>query len=97
MNKRLTADKVTEYNRAFLVKRRAALSRLKAVPCMDCGGNFPPVAMDFDHVRGEKEFSIAACAKFSWARLMEEIGKCDVVCANCHRIRTHNRRQEKYL
>lgn len=49
--------------------------------------------MDFDHVNG-KEFNLSVAAKtgISMARVMREIGKCDVVCSNCHRMRTHNRK-----
>lgn len=64
---------------------------------MDCGGTFDPVCMDFDHRPGElKLFNIAAwrqySAKVTTAKLLTEIAKCDVVCANCHRLRTHRQR-----
>lgn len=63
--------------------RRAEKDR----PCADCGGRFPPECMDFDHVRGKKAFDIGK-SNFTLARLASEIKKCEVVCANCHRIRT---------
>lgn len=56
-------------------------------PCADCGGVFPPVCMDFDHVRGEKLCNVAKMGTYAWSRVLEEIAKCDLVCANCHRIR----------
>lgn len=49
--------------------------------------------MDFDHVRGEKAFSIAVRYVHSLDKLFAEIEKCDIVCANCHRIRTQARRK----
>jgi len=51
--------------------------------------------MDFDHVRGEKVLSISAMVHkgFSWESILAEIAKCDVVCSNCHRIRTAARGQ----
>lgn len=71
------------------------LDGLKNVPCQDCGGRFPPECMDFDHVRGEKLFGIGAnVSKVPLAKLMAEIEKCELVCANCHRIRTKRRRHE---
>jgi len=73
---------------------RARLAQLKDVPCADCGGRFPSVCMDFDHVRGEKLFLVCKPNSIGPA-LDEEIKKCDVVCSNCHRIRTHNRRLSK--
>ena len=47
--------------------------------------------MDLDHVRGQKKFRLAAVKHVSLETLEEEINKCDVVCSNCHRIRTWNR------
>lgn len=67
--------------------------RLKGHPCADCGGSFPPVVMDFDHVRGEKVIDVAQAFRrlFSLERLLSEVEKCDLVCANCHRQRTFER------
>lgn len=72
---------------------RSAITLLKDQPCADCGNIFPEVCMDFDHVRGEKLFNIStsSCAGFSYDRVMAEIAKCELVCANCHRIRIRNR------
>jgi hypothetical protein len=49
--------------------------------------------LDFDHL-GEKSYNVsdAIARVLSWARIELEIAKCEVVCANCHRIRTHERR-----
>ena len=69
--------------------RKIAL--LKQEPCMDCGFKFPPVAMDFDHVRGVKVATVSQMNSFSWSRVILELDKCDLVCANCHRIRTQSR------
>jgi len=53
--------------------------------------------MDFDHREGEEKlFNISALNANRWvsvAQLLAEIKKCDLVCANCHRERTHQRRQ----
>lgn len=59
-------------------------------PCADCGQVFPPICMDFDHVRGAKVADICGLvlAPSSLQRIMDEIAKCELVCANCHRIRT---------
>lgn len=58
--------------------------------CADCGGIFPPVCMDFDHVRGIKRADISYMVQktYTWTVIEEEIAKCELVCANCHRIRT---------
>lgn len=63
----------------------------KSVPCVDCQRTYPFYVMDFDHVRGEKvaEVSKLAAQASSKKVLLEEIAKCEVVCANCHRERTY--------
>lgn len=60
---------------------------------MDCGGRFPPECMEFDHVRGEKKFTIGSHFHRKLEDLMDEAEKCDIVCSNCHRVRTHRTRQ----
>jgi hypothetical protein len=62
--------------------------------CVDCGNPYPWYVLDYDHVRGEKSFniSIAKSKAYSKERVDAEIAKCDLVCANCHRIRTFKRR-----
>lgn len=64
-------------------------------PCVDCGENDPRV-LDFDHVRGQKTADVSALVAggSSWERVMREIDKCDVRCANDHRRVTYDRRQD---
>jgi hypothetical protein len=81
---------LTRYQRG----RRAFLDELKNKPCQDCRQKFPPVCMDWDHVRGSKIQSLASLHSCSLARVRVEIAKCDLVCANCHRKRTFNRSKE---
>lgn len=65
----------------------------KAIPCADCTVEYPYYVMQFDHL-DNKEFNIANFrATWSLKRLLAEIAKCDVVCANCHAERTYQRRQ----
>ncbi len=64
-------------------------------PCMDCGQFFPYPAMQFDHRVGEiKLGNVATMVSQNQARrkIIDEIAKCDLVCANCHSIRTAKRR-----
>ena len=73
------------------------LSELKNGPWIDCGNMFPACAMDWDHVRGDKSFNLSAmrglCETENLKKcILEEIAKCDLVCACCHRIRTEDRR-----
>lgn len=67
------------------------LRELRRVPCQDCGGVFPSHVMDFDHRDPSmKSFGVASQNMYlkNRAALAAEVAKCDIVCANCHRIRT---------
>lgn len=65
--------------------------------CKDCGKFYPYYCMDFDHIKGNKKFDIgkAVSLQVSMKELRLEIAKCQIVCALCHRIRTHQRRLRK--
>jgi len=77
-------------------KNRQRIQAIKSASgCLDCGYNQNPEALEFDHVRGEKRDTLAAMAGYKKETLLEEISKCEIVCCNCHRIRTHERRQAK--
>ena len=67
---------------------------LKNKPCADCKDSFPHYVMDFDH-RGDKTVNLSHPRVKRWGknRILAEIAKCDVVCANCHRIRSYERGQ----
>lgn len=80
-----------ENNRRRYALARQTIDELKSVSCADCGVSYPSWVMDFDHVRGEKLFTIAKMTYQKPELIKEEASKCDVVCANCHRQRTHNR------
>lgn len=75
----------------YLLVLRKIVNEAKDKPCTDCGHKYPPYVMDFDHTSDDKEFTIGAVPCVSPEVLRAEIAKCDVVCANCHRERTHRR------
>ena len=58
--------------------------------CVDCGNNDVRV-LEFDHIKN-KNHSISEMLHggFSWRNILVEIAKCEVRCANCHRIKTYN-------
>ena len=61
-------------------------------PCADCRGRFPTYVMEFDHVMGVKRANVGSISKFkSYKALQDEIERCEVVCANCHRVREFKR------
>ena len=57
--------------------------------CLDCGYRGHHSALEFDHIHGEKKINVCHAKSINQAKL--EIEKCEVVCANCHRIRTYKR------
>ena len=81
-------------NKLKITRMQEYVNHLKIVPCKDCNGLFRPVVMDFDHLDPTIKFmNIGRLVKYgSWDKLYKEIAKCEVVCSNCHRIRTENRR-----
>jgi hypothetical protein len=76
-------------------KRRELARQIKSRPCADCGVQYPFYVMDFDHRASEiKEYELNRIDRMTTRALLREIAKCDVVCANCHRERTHQRLME---
>lgn len=86
------------------VQRRELINNRKKQPCTDCGRKYHPVCMDFDHrdptqkartPRGKPWHLSKMAVKCGLNQLIAELGKCDVVCANCHRLRELKRRTSK--
>ncbi len=93
-NKKEYRDKARRWEKKFLESRQIILNDLKSRPCMDCGNCFPSCAMDFDHLPGtEKLYNLSYLARRAVSEkvIREELSKCELVCACCHRIRTFNR------
>jgi hypothetical protein len=76
-------------------RHRQLISELKSQPCSDCGQTYPPYVMDFDHVADKTGEVSKFVYTYGTVRLLEEIERCDLVCANCHRMRTYRRRREE--
>jgi hypothetical protein len=71
-------------------RMRFLLGYFQANPCVDCGES-DPLVLEFDHLR-DKSFDVCAgLPDRNWDRILSEIKKCEVVCANCHRRRTAKR------
>jgi len=77
-------------NRANADAKRAAIAAYKiTMGCADCGYNENAFALEFDHkpnTKGNK--TVASMMYNSWEAIWREIDKCEVVCSNCHAIRT---------
>lgn len=60
--------------------------------CADCDGKYPPCVFDFDNLGDPRKHTVVGKLLWaSWDRIAEEVSKCDMVCSNCHRIRTQER------
>jgi hypothetical protein len=78
-----------EYLRTRYAERRAFVDSLKAKPCLDCGRSYPSYVMEFHHRDPrQKDFKVStSLVYYNIEVIKREIAKCDVLCANCHRIR----------
>lgn len=74
--------------------QRQFIRRVKSIfGCIDCQNKDWRV-LDFDHVRGEKSFNLSNHASYAFTlnKLKAEMRKCEIRCANCHRIKTYEER-----
>lgn len=83
-------------SRARFERMIAQVNAIKiAAGCTDCGFAGHPSALDFDHIDpATKVANVSSLIRRRpWIQVAAEIAKCEVVCANCHRIRTYLRAQ----
>ncbi len=60
--------------------------------CVECGYNKHPAALDFNHKDPKQKVQrIAAMYTYTLEKIMAELEKCEILCANCHRLRTMKR------
>jgi len=88
INNKITSQRNSKYVNDYLLSH----------PCVDCGNN-NTIVLEFDHIKDDKKFNISDIRKraYSLKTIQDEISKCEVRCANCHRIVTHNRRKENLI
>ena len=87
-NRQRYIDLEAQRKRARAQRRmRFLLHYFRTHPCVDCAER-DPLVLEFDHL-GNKSFAIgSALPDYNWERILAEMEKCEVVCANCHRRRT---------
>lgn len=67
------------------------LQYIKGKSCIDCGTKDTRV-FEFDHLGDKiKDVSVLVSGGYSVKKIKQELEKCEIVCANCHRIRTFER------
>lgn len=78
-----------ELSRNIAARNVEYVRKQKKAPCFRCGNSYPPVAMDFHHpISDDKIKKVSALRTVGLKRIQEEIDKCVLLCAICHRI-TH--------
>ena len=93
--KSCNGERAAKNQAATNARNRIWIAEQKDKPCADCGNKYPSVCMDFDHL-GDK---VEIVSRMVWANvaketILAEIAKCDLVCSNCHRIRTFLKRKQ---
>lgn len=87
-NKQKYIDKKNRYKSEL---RQLVRDIKESSPCADCGIKYPYFVMDCDHIEN-KEGLVSYYAKTGRSKALKvELKKCEIVCSNCHRIRSHNR------
>ena len=95
-------DQYKANKKKYLKRAKASKAKLEEevrqikekTPCADCGKFWPYYVMQFDHVDDNKVDDVSKILRHTGSRpkVMKEISKCEVVCANCHAERSHRRR-----
>lgn len=97
-NKDITKERAKAHNQRRISEIKAYVDAIKSTtPCADCNVIYHPVCMDFDHTGDDKVDNVARMiTRFkSLAKVKQEIAKCQLVCSNCHRLRTLGRLMER--
>ncbi len=84
----------SHYNRVCRIARKKKLTEQFGNICADCLQTFPPVIFDFDNINPDRKhtsITILLTKNASDGEIQEELKYCEMVCANCHRLRTHAR------
>ena len=87
---------IIEKNRINRKKHREKWREFKkTLSCEKCGLSHP-ATIDFHHPLNSGETKVSFYVQQNqWKRAYEEVAKCQVLCANCHRILHYEERFEK--
>jgi len=90
---RVKCDVCIKATKAAIVKKRCV--EYLGGKCVDCEHEYLPVVFDFDHIDPYlKSFKISGKAIYRWHEIRKELDKCQLRCANCHRLRHYLLEQE---
>lgn len=81
-------------NKTYREKVRGYVREIKeSSPCLDCGVKYPYYVMEFDHLHSKTKTVSWLMSRGTIDQVIEEIEKCELVCSNCHKVRTWQRMQ----
>jgi transposase len=85
-------------NRSRTLSKRKLWEYKEALGCKDCKEMYPHYMLDFDHLPGFEKIGSPTelVHSYSWEKAKQELAKCEVVCGNCHKIRTWQRYIDKF-
>ena len=75
---------IAQRNRCIRKNNRSKLDAFKVQGCSLCNEK-DVCCLDFHHVSEDKDYAVSNMVGLSWKKILEEISKCILVCANCHR------------
>ena len=79
-----------DYERERRRRNKAKAVEYMGGRCEHCKGVFPNAVYDFHHTNPkEKEYKPTRLMRLSWETITKELEKCELLCANCHRIHHH--------
>ena len=86
-------NKYKESSKKSRAEKQKKMFLLKSNPCTDCKKEYHPVVMHWDHLDSATKIDNISrlIMNSSWAKVLEEVKKCELVCANCHQMRTLRR------
>ena len=78
--------------------RKKKLIKMLGGKCVDCNKRYNSCVIDFDHINTlEKSVGVCSILDHSWKKLFKEAKKCELRCANCHRIKTFENGELLYV
>jgi hypothetical protein len=86
------------------IRRKKQLEYIKSkkegVSCLDCGVSYPGPVMEYHHLdptQKDPNFGLRQMKCWGTSRIDEELSKCVILCANCHRMRHLDDLTAKYM
>ena len=87
----LNKEKVREQQRECSKERKSYCIEYLGGKCVECGTTHN---LQFDHIKREgKKYTIAPKITYKFDNLKEELDKCQLLCYDCHKIKTKSERR----